>query len=52
MNRILKFFESAKALVKDILDAGAEPVQKMPDLTPAKMREVILKAKQKLGQLV
>lgn len=37
---------------EDILDAGAEPVQKMPDLTPAKMREVILKAKQKLGQLV
>lgn len=37
---------------EDILDAAEEPVQKMPDLTPEQMREVITKAKQKLGQLV
>lgn len=37
---------------EDILDAAAEPIQKMPDISAAKMREVILKAKQKLGQLV
>ena len=37
---------------EDILDAAAEPVQKMPDLSPAKMREVILKVKKKLDQLV
>jgi hypothetical protein len=37
---------------EDILDAAKEPVEKMPDISAAKMLEVILKAKKKLGQKV
>jgi hypothetical protein len=37
---------------EEILDAAIEPPQTVESLTPAKLREVISKAKAKLGQLV
>lgn len=37
---------------EEILDPAKDPAEAMPDLTPEKMREVIKKAKVKLGQLV